>query len=165
MLNYLISCSKFSRAINPLLVGKVVKYFETDQQEITKSEVKIYAFLLILVLFLKTLYSHNIGFLFWQLRLKFYVAACSLLYRKSLGLGYETLDKITNGKLITLMNKDVHILSYAIINLHDVWIGIVQMFILAYIMYLHIGVSAVLGITILIILVPFQCLYFHIGAY
>lgn len=94
-----------------------------------------------------------------QMAQKIRIGLCSLMYRKALKLSTASLVDVTNGKIVTLMTKDVALFDSAIVLAHDVWIGVIQVIIMTYVMYQHIGVSAIFGVGFLIVLIPIQCKY------
>lgn len=142
--------------LRPILLGKLVAYFSPNQTAVTKEEAYGYAFGVILVTILSSVYLHAYMFYIQQLGLKIRIAVCSLIYRKSLNLSREAINEITNGNIVTLVSKDVYSFESAIMFLHDLWIGVVQIIIMTYVMYRQIGWSSVVGISFLVMLIPFQ---------
>ena len=62
----------------------------------------------------------------------------------------------TAGRVVTLMAKDVHAFDMALIFANDIWVGVVQLVIIATIMYMHIGVSSFVGLAALFLILPLQ---------
>lgn len=125
-----------------------------------KEDAYFYAFIVIGITLLQTIYNHGYMLYLQQIAQKIRIGLCSLMYRKALKLSTSSLIDVTNGKIVTLMTKDVALFDSAIILAHDLWIGIIQVVIMTYVMYRHIGASAVFGVGFLILLVPFQCKFF-----
>lgn len=146
----------YSRVIRPLLIGKLVKYFTPGQTELTKTDAYMYAVIFIVITITHTLYLHGYMFVIEQLGLKIRVSISSLIYRKSLKLSPESLLTITNGKVVTLVSKDVYSFHSAIMFAHDIWVGTIQIMIMSYVMYKYIGWAALTGIAFLLIMVPIQ---------
>ncbi|KAF5303207.1 hypothetical protein FQA39_LY10120 [Lamprigera yunnana] len=87
---------------------------------------------------------------------------CNVIYRKCLKLSCTSSSEVTSGHVVTLMTKDVGTFHYGLDWTHQLWIGIVQSFILTYVIYREIGVAAIAGIFLLMLFVPLQgTLAFH----
>lgn len=152
----------FSRVIRPILLGKLVRYFNPNQTDMTKAEAYWYATGVVVVTVLNVVYLHGYMFYIQQLGLKLRISVCSLLYRKSLKLSHTSLQKITNGNIVTLMSKDVYSFDSAIMFAHDMWIGVIQIIIMTYIMYEQIGIASIVGIAFLVALIPVQSKYLRV---
>ncbi|KAI4464898.1 atp-binding cassette sub-family c [Holotrichia oblita] len=122
----------------------------------SKEDVYFYAAIVITITILQTIYNHAYMLYLQQIAQKIRIGLCSLIYRKALKLSTSSLINITSGKIVTLMTKDVALFDSAIILAHDLWIGIIQVIVMTYVMYKHIGVSAIFGVGFLILLIPFQ---------
>lgn len=139
-------------------MGKLVSYFSPDST-MTKSDAWFYACVTIGVNFIYFIYSHNYMLLINQLGLEVRASFCSLLYRKALKLSASALGRITTGKIITLITKDVMMFDSAIMFGNDLWIGVIQTSLIGYMMYKQIGVSAVVGLIVFIAMIPVQRKY------
>ncbi|CAL7944629.1 unnamed protein product [Xylocopa violacea] len=92
--------------------------------------------------------------------MKVRVACCTLIYRKILKLSNAVLENETSaGQMVNFLSNDVNRLDYALYNMHYLWIGPLQLFVIAYLMYREIGIGAVAGITTFLLSIPLQ-LYF-----
>lgn len=140
-------------------MGKLVSYF-TPESTMSKADAWFYACITIGVNFIYFVYSHNYMLLINQLGLEVRAGFCSLLYRKALRLSATSLGKVTTGKIITLITKDVLTFDTAIMFGNDLWIGVVQTSIIGYMMYRQIGISAVVGLVVFIAMIPLQCKHF-----
>ncbi|XP_071052810.1 probable multidrug resistance-associated protein lethal(2)03659 isoform X1 [Onthophagus taurus] len=139
----------------PLVIGRLVAYFDT-KSNLTKSQAYIYATLLIGITILQTIYNHGYMLYLTQMAQKIRTGLCSLIYRKSLKLSTSSLIEVTNGKIVTLISKDVNLFDFSIILSHDIWVGVIQVALMTYVMYQQIGISAILGVGFLLLLIPFQ---------
>lgn len=139
-------------------MGKLVSYF-TPESTMSKADAWFYACITMGVNFIYFVYSHNYMLLINQLGLEVRAGFCSLLYRKALRLSATSLGKVTTGKIITLITKDVLTFDTAIMFGNDLWIGVIQTSVIGYMMYRQIGVSAVVGLVVFIAMIPIQCKY------
>lgn len=139
-------------------MGKLVSYF-SPESTMSKSDAWFYACVTLSTNFIYFVYSHNYMLLINQLGLEVRAAFCSLLYRKSLRLSSFALGKITTGKIITLMTKDVMMFDGAIMFGNDLWIGVIQTTLIGYMIYRQIGIAAVIGLVVFIAMIPLQCNY------
>lgn len=139
----------------PLLVGRLVSYFAPDST-MTQETVCIYGGLLLLSGFIQSAFDQHYQLMMAILGLKIKASIVSLLYRTSLRLTSASLMKLTSGKLVTLVNKDAGAFETAVSRFHDLWIGVIQLFIVNYVMYQQIQEASFVGVALLLVLIPVQ---------
>ncbi|KAH9634096.1 hypothetical protein HF086_001298 [Spodoptera exigua] len=88
--------------------------------------------------------------------MKFRVACCSLIYRKSLRLSKTALGETTVGQVVNLLSNDVNRFDVAIIFLHYLWIGPLATVIITYFMWVEISWAAVVGVGFMLAFIPLQ---------
>ncbi|KAG5438018.1 hypothetical protein PCANB_000365 [Pneumocystis canis] len=81
-------------------------------------------------------------------------ALISCIYRKSLLLKNNQRLKFNNGKIMNLVSTDVDNISNAIIYAHILWTSFIQITFIYILLYLNLGISALVGILLLVIFVP-----------
>lgn len=145
----------------PILKGKIVSYFTPNQTEVSLKQAYIYVGILIAATFSGTTFFHSYLFAIEQLTLKVKIALCTLIYRKSLRLNSFFTSKIASGQAVTLISKDVYFFDFTLFLIHKLFVGTVQMFIMIYMMYVQIGVSALIGAAVLIASIPLQSKLFY----
>ncbi|EAT33881.1 AAEL013848-PA, partial [Aedes aegypti] len=91
-----------------------------------------------------------------HLGMKLRVAACSMIYRKSLRLSKTALGDTTAGQVVNLLSNDVGRLDLAVLFVHYLWIGPLETIVVTYLMYREIGISAVFGVIFLLMFIPLQ---------
>lgn len=91
-----------------------------------------------------------------ELSLKIKIASSSLIYRKCLNLNLSSLSKCTTGLVVTLITKDVVQFDKALDLGLLIITGVFQIILMTYMMYEKIGISALIGVGLLILLLPFQ---------
>lgn len=131
-------------------------FFKLDQTNITLKEAYIYGGVLVLSLTIKEVYMHNCFLYLFQLAIKVRVGLCSLVYRKSLKLSYDSLIKLSSGRIITVISKDVYTLDGAIFYGNEIWIGFIQVTALTYIIYQSVGYAAFSGVGFMLLIIPIQ---------
>ncbi|KAB0797835.1 hypothetical protein PPYR_09004 [Photinus pyralis] len=144
------------RLLQPLLLGQLIAYYAPGQTDITKSEAYGYAagvvgcsLVLVFVVSLNLLSYTQIGM---QMR----VATCSLIYRKSLKLSKGALRETAVGHVVNLLSNDVSRFDFFIQLSQYLWIGPLQTIIVSYFLYKEAGISAIIGVVVLLLFIPFQ---------
>nr|XP_023012684.1 multidrug resistance-associated protein 4-like [Leptinotarsa decemlineata]XP_023012685.1 multidrug resistance-associated protein 4-like [Leptinotarsa decemlineata]XP_023012686.1 multidrug resistance-associated protein 4-like [Leptinotarsa decemlineata] len=140
----------------PMTLSKVVLYFQPGQKEITKKDALILATLLVSLNFFSITYLHNYLLYLVEMGIRVRTAFCSVIYRKCLKMTSTALSKITVGKIVTLMTKDVTAIELAIFYGNDAWIGFVQAIIVCYLIYYRMGLAAFVGIGFFIVVMLIQ---------
>ncbi|KAK4878922.1 hypothetical protein RN001_007068 [Aquatica leii] len=84
------------------------------------------------------------------------IAACSLIYRKALKLNQSAFGDTTVGQMINLLSNDVGVFDRFTAVHHCVYVGPAQLALFTYLMYNEIGVSAFVGVSVLILFIPLQ---------
>nr|CAD7462471.1 unnamed protein product [Timema tahoe] len=154
ILTFIVSC--VFRVIQPLLLAKVIQYFDVNST-ITKTEAYLYAGSLVASTFISSmLYSHtNFGVISISTRIR--VACCSLMYRKILRLSKTATGHTTTGQVVNLLSNDVSRFDKVLIFLHYVWIMPFQTVLLTYFIWQFVGISALVGVGALFLqTVPVQ---------
>nr|CAD7589685.1 unnamed protein product [Timema genevievae] len=147
---------KMERVIQPLLLAKVIQYFDVNST-ITKTEAYLYAGSLVASTFISSmLYSHtNFGVINISTRIR--VACCSLMYRKILRLSKTATGHTTTGQVVNLLSNDVSRFDKVLMFLHYVWIMPFQTVLLTYFIWQFVGISALVGVGALFLqTVPVQ---------
>lgn len=79
------------------------------------------------------------------------IACCSLIYRKTLRLSSSVAGNTPPGYLINLLSNDVSRLDYGFIFVHWIWIMPLQAVLVCYLIWLRIGLAAVVGVVSLLL--------------
>ncbi|XP_017022566.1 probable multidrug resistance-associated protein lethal(2)03659 [Drosophila kikkawai] len=142
------------RTLQPLLLLKLISHF-AHGSESTKIAF-FYAGALILSVGLNVICKHPCMYGIWNLCFKARVSLSSMIYRKSLRLSRTALGAATSGHVVNLISNDVSRLDNNIFHAHFLWIGPLQTVLVTYLMYLQIGISAVLGVAFMLLFIPLQ---------
>ncbi|KAG5894559.1 hypothetical protein JTB14_021541 [Gonioctena quinquepunctata] len=97
-------CVKISQ---PILIFKLLSFFQTSGPRDNKGEIFAYAATIVLMSFVNVTCLHSYQMWIMALGMKIRVAACSLIYRKSLKLSRSALAETTIGQMVNLLSNDV----------------------------------------------------------
>ena len=142
------------RVMQPIFLGRLLKYFNTD--EVSKGDAYLYATGVVLCSALVIFVIHPYMMAILHMGMKMRVACCSLIYRKSLRLSRTALGETTIGQAVNLLSNDVNRFDMAIIFLHYLWIGPLETIIIIYFMYREVEISAIIGVATLLMFIPLQ---------
>ncbi|XP_014275641.1 probable multidrug resistance-associated protein lethal(2)03659 [Halyomorpha halys] len=142
------------RVGQPLLLGGLIRYFSSTTM--SKEEAYMYAAGVIACSGLTVIMMHPYMMAIMHTGMKVRVAACSLIYRKSLKLSKTALGQTTAGQVVNLLSNDVNRFDIAFIFLHILWIGPLQTCIVTYLMWTKMELAALLGLISLLLFIPFQ---------
>ncbi|XP_076749190.1 putative multidrug resistance-associated protein lethal(2)03659 [Xylocopa sonorina] len=147
------------RLVQPFLLARLLRYFSGNRKNWT-NDIHYYAGAFCLLPLLNALILH------WSLQtlmhvgMKVRVACCTLIYRKILRLSNSVLENETSaGQMVNFLSNDVNRLDYFVFGIHYLWIGPLQVFVIAYLIYREIGIGAITGMTTFLLCIPLQ-LYF-----
>ncbi|XP_058066855.1 probable multidrug resistance-associated protein lethal(2)03659 [Anopheles bellator] len=143
------------KVTQPFFLGKLVAYY-SRQQDNDISEAYLYAAAVVLCSAINVLFIHPYMLSQLHLGMKLRVAACSMIYRKSLRLSKTALGDTTAGQVVNLLSNDVGRLDLAVLFLHYLWLGPLETIVVTYLMYREIGVSAIFGVIFLLMFIPLQ---------
>lgn len=144
------------RLLQPIALGQLIAYYIPNQTTISEKEAYLYAGAVVLCSLLNVFVTHPYMMGALHLGMKLRVACCSLVYRKSLRLSKTALGQTTVGQVVNLLSNDVNRFDVALIFAHQLWIGPLETIIVAYLMYLQIGISAFIGVAFLLMFIPLQ---------
>ncbi|XP_013144299.1 PREDICTED: probable multidrug resistance-associated protein lethal(2)03659 [Papilio polytes] len=143
----------------PVFLGKLIDFYGREQAAIKPVEAYLYAGAVILCSALNVFVVHPYMMAILHMGMKFRVACCSLIYRKSLRLSKTALGETTVGQVVNLLSNDVNRFDVAIIFLHYLWIGPLATVIIAYFMWLEISWAAVVGVGFMLAFIPLQAYF------
>ncbi|KAJ8954540.1 hypothetical protein NQ318_000774 [Aromia moschata] len=142
--------------IQPLALERLIAYFQPAQTEIPRSTLYKYAALVVGLNMLSTIYNHNYMQCVIEFGIGVRTAFSALIYRKVLKLHPSAFSGITMGNIVTLITKDVGAFENAFTFINDMWIGLIQTVIIAYIMYTRVGLSVLAAIGFFLVIIPLQ---------
>lgn len=87
---------------------------------------------------------------------KIQVGCSGLIYKKSLRLKKSFAEEGQNGKIINLLSSDLDKLQFGLQLLHESWKGPLELIAFFVVIYMEIGLAAVVGMAFLVCFVPLQ---------
>ncbi|XP_074115828.1 ATP-binding cassette sub-family C member 4-like [Cotesia typhae] len=140
----------------PLILNKIIRYFESDIPEMQK-EVFGWAACLICVTLSMLLIMHHTSFFGQVLGMRIRVACSSLIYRKSLKLSRLALNDTPVGQVVNLLSNDVSRFDSLPVYVNYLWITPIQIIVIGYIIWRSIGIYTLVGYGMLfLITIPMQ---------
>lgn len=138
-----------------MFLGKLVEFYSPGNT-MKPQEAYMYAAAVVACSALNVFVVHPYMMAILHMGMKFRVACCSLIYRKSLRLSKTALGETTVGQVVNLLSNDVNRFDVAIIFLHYLWIGPLATVIITYFMWVEISWAAVVGVGFMLAFIPLQ---------
>lgn len=101
-------------------------------------------------------FIHHSMFHILHMGMRLRVAAVALVYRKSIRLTKSALAETTVGQMVNLISNDVSRFETCTMNVHNIWIGPIQLFVVTSMLYVYAGWTGLTGVAILLCVLPFQ---------
>ncbi|KAK1128362.1 hypothetical protein K0M31_002826 [Melipona bicolor] len=147
------------RIANPFFLAGLLRYFSGNRQD-RGYNIYYYATGFCLLPFVDALIIHWALQTLTHVGMKVRVASCALIYRKILKLCNSVFENETSaGQMVNFLSNDVNRLDYFVFSIHYLWIGPLQIVVIAYLMYREIGFGAITGMTTFLLCIPLQ-MYF-----
>ncbi|XP_041806324.1 ATP-binding cassette sub-family C member 4-like [Chelmon rostratus] len=149
------------KVIQPVLLGKMIEYFETYDPTNTSAVYEAYSYAAGISLstlgltVLHHLYFYNVQ----RAGMKIRVAMCHMIYRKALCLNSKAFAKTTTGQIVNLLSNDVNKFDEVTLYLHFLWIGPLQAAAVIVLLMYAIGPSCLAGMAVVFILMPVQTMF------
>eukprot|EP00897_Mesotaenium_endlicherianum_P008662 jgi/Mesen1/7824/ME000417S07136 len=97
-------------------------------------------------------YFQNVMRVGFQIR----IALVASVFRKSLQLSYSGRSKFSSGRIVNMMTSDSDAVTSVCQNLHNLWSSPTRICIAMGLLYAQLGVSSLLGLTVLVLMIPTQ---------
>ncbi|XP_060850142.1 probable multidrug resistance-associated protein lethal(2)03659 isoform X2 [Rhopalosiphum padi] len=141
--------------IQPILIGKLLEYFNHGESNIINLEhAYMYALGLLINMLAIILLNHYSQVELWHLGMKIRVACCSVIYKKALTLSGTSICASKVGQVVNLITNDVNRIDKAFKHIHYLWIGPLQIILVTYCLWQEIGVASIIGVTVFFVLGP-----------
>ncbi|XP_058800144.1 ATP-binding cassette sub-family C member 4-like isoform X2 [Phymastichus coffea] len=139
----------------PLLLRALLRYFEPATN--MSYEIAIYWATSMIAAELATTISINQSiFMRYHQGGRIRIAVCSVIYRKALRLSKAALGETAPGKIVNLVASDVTRFETIFVCLHHMWSAPLSTIIITILLYIEIGWSALIGTSIVFLIVPIQ---------
>jgi ATP-binding cassette subfamily C (CFTR/MRP) protein 4 len=140
-----------SRLLHPLCLQKLLDYYTPGQADITQRQRFSYAAAILSLSVLFVVFNQLTFLECCLLGMKVRVACSSLIYRKCLKMKKTTFQRVTTGKIVSLLSNDVYRLDYMFNHIHYMWMGPVKTILCGFYLYYVFGYTALVGIGIVIV--------------
>uniref|UniRef100_A0AAX7TTZ3 Multidrug resistance-associated protein 4 n=1 Tax=Astatotilapia calliptera TaxID=8154 RepID=A0AAX7TTZ3_ASTCA len=144
--------------IQPLLLGKIILFFENyhpdDQRSLCMAYV--YAAAMSISTFGLTILQHLYYYHVQRTGMRIRVAMCHMIYRKALGLSTESIGRTTTGQIVNLLSNDVNHFDEITLRLHYLWAGPLQAMVIIVFLWYEIGPSCLAGVATIAVMMPIQ---------
>ncbi|XP_065757968.1 ATP-binding cassette sub-family C member 4-like [Muntiacus reevesi] len=145
-----------TRVVLPLLLGKMISYFEDPKVPDALYEAYICAAVLSACVLLWAILHHLCFDYFQRVGMRFRVAISHMIYCKALRLSNLSMRKTTTGQIVNLLSNDVKRFDQVMMFLHYLWVGPLQAIAVTALLCMEIGISCLVGMAVLIILLLVQ---------
>uniref|UniRef100_A0A1Y1M1I2 Uncharacterized protein n=2 Tax=Photinus pyralis TaxID=7054 RepID=A0A1Y1M1I2_PHOPY len=139
------------KMLQSVLLGQLILVYSIPAR---RHEIYIYAGGVILTTFLNSLIWYPALMGSYNTALKMRVICGSLVYQKVLKLSNSSLERTTPGMILNLISNDINMCERLMIMLDYLWIAPAQTIITICLMYRELGVSSLLGISVLVLFIP-----------
>ncbi|XP_068719286.1 ATP-binding cassette sub-family C member 4-like [Montipora capricornis] len=143
------------KILSPLLISRLLTFF-SPVPGLSKTDVYITAVGFLLVVMTEAILHAPNFFAHTRYGLQLRVAAGSLVYRKAMRLNQAALSETTTGHIVNLMTSDIQILEMAVKFAHYIWVAPLAITVVAVLCWNEIGLAALPGVLLFVLLVPFQ---------
>uniref|UniRef100_A0A665TG51 Multidrug resistance-associated protein 4 n=1 Tax=Echeneis naucrates TaxID=173247 RepID=A0A665TG51_ECHNA len=149
------------KVIQPVLLGKLIEYFENNDPINTAAVYEAYSCAAGISLSAVSLaVLHHLYFYHVQrVGMKIRVAMCHMIYQKALCLNSTALAKTTTGQIVNLLSNDVNKFDEVTLYLHFLWIGPLQSASVILLLMYAIGPSCLAGMAVVFTLMPIQTMF------
>ncbi|XP_014088878.3 probable multidrug resistance-associated protein lethal(2)03659 isoform X1 [Bactrocera oleae] len=144
------------RVTQPLFLGGLVNYYANPSNQDDKYTAYIYALGVILCNAINVLFRHPYMLGIQHIGMKVRIAMCNLIYRKALRLNRTALGGTTTGQVVNLISNDVGRLDTSIMHIHVLWVGPIEIAVVAVLMYREIGIASLFGVAVMLLFIPLQ---------
>ncbi|KAM4537947.1 ATP-binding cassette sub-family C member 4-like isoform 2-T2 [Fundulus diaphanus] len=146
------------KVVQPLLLGKIIEYFENYRQEDTNSLYMAYGYAAAMSVstFGLTILQHLYYYQVIRIGMRIRVAMCHMIYKKALRLSSEAMGQTTTGQIVNLLSNDVNRFDEIILNLHYLWVGPLQALVIVIFLWKEIGPSCLTGVAVIALMMPVQ---------
>uniref|UniRef100_A0A669E2P6 Multidrug resistance-associated protein 4 n=1 Tax=Oreochromis niloticus TaxID=8128 RepID=A0A669E2P6_ORENI len=146
------------KVIQPLLLGKIIIFFENGDPDDQRSlgMAYVYAAAMSISTFGLTILQHLYYYHVLRTGMRIRVAMCHMIYRKALRLSAESMGQTTTGQIVNLLSNDVNRFDEITLNLHYLWVGPLQAAVIIVFLWYEIGASCLGGVAAIALMMPIQ---------
>ncbi|KAI5613509.1 multidrug resistance-associated protein 4 [Silurus asotus] len=152
---------EFIKLVQPVFLGKLIRYFENYDPSNMDALYEAYGYAAgVSISTLGLALMHHLYFFHVQRAgMRFRIAMCHMIYKKSLCLNSVAMGKTTTGQTVNLLSNDVQKFEEVTIFLHFLWVGPLQAAAVVGLLWQEIGPSCLAGMAVLLFLLPLQSMF------
>ncbi|XP_076255885.1 ATP-binding cassette sub-family C member 4-like isoform X1 [Rhynchophorus ferrugineus] len=139
----------------PLTLSKLLDYFD-PQVKMSLNDAYFYAGMVSLTTLVQVFVIHHTMLHVFHMGVRMRAACAALVYRKAIRLSKTSLVSTTVGQMVNLISNDVSRFEVCTINVHNIWIAPIELFVILYLLYTNVGWTGLPGVGILLCFIPFQ---------
>ncbi|XP_055378030.1 ATP-binding cassette sub-family C member 4-like [Condylostylus longicornis] len=145
------------RLLQPILLGQLLLFFRLDPKDKeNNNEAYYYGGGLVLSTAVSLLTFNHFTMNAFHMGMKFRVAVCSLIYRKSLKLSRTALGDTAPGKVVNLLSNDVSRFDIFAVFINSMWSAPLLSIIVGVLLWNEIRWAGIVGIVVIFFVVPIQ---------
>ncbi|CAL2049862.1 unnamed protein product [Caenorhabditis brenneri] len=165
LLAILLLLEEVLRVVQPLLLGKLMSYYEVEEHvQFEYVQALLVAAFISILSFLTVCIHHPYFHGLLNIGNHTRVGTGVMLYKKILSLSLTSMSETSSGQLIQLLNSDVAKMEQAFLFVHYVWMCPFLMCFYTGIIYYLFGKSCLAGFFVMMFFVSFQVYYsYQIG--
>lgn len=145
--------------MQPICLGYLISYFaQSTPNDVTMTDAYLYATGIILTTAFICFTQPPYLIYVIKISRKIHVGCSGLIYRKILRLLKSSIEDGQNGQIINLLSSDLSKFESALVFFCDIWKGPIQVLLVVVIAYHEIGIGGIVGVVIIVIFIPLQCM-------
>eukprot|EP00742_Colponemidia_sp_Colp-10_P013332 GILJ01015055.1.p1 GENE.GILJ01015055.1~~GILJ01015055.1.p1 ORF type:complete len:1322 (+),score=218.60 GILJ01015055.1:53-4018(+) len=144
--------------VSPLMLRRLLVFVRTVQDGTATDLYEGYYMVLLMFLasFLQPIFLHSHHIFAIRAGIRARNAVMTTVYKKSLRLSSSSLSQLTVGKITNLQANDSDKIMTLYWFFHYIWAGPLQMLITLYFLYQELGVAAITGFAVMLLVLPLQ---------
>ncbi|KAG8439811.1 hypothetical protein GDO86_005830 [Hymenochirus boettgeri] len=157
----LLYLGEVTKAVQPLLLGRIIASYDINNEH--ERSIAYYMGIGLCLLFVvRMLLLHPAIFGLHHIGMQMRIAMFSLIYKKTLKLSSNVLDKISTGQLVSLLSNNLNKFDEGLALAHFVWIAPLQVLLLMGLLWDILQASAFCGLGFLIVFALLQAWFGHL---
>ncbi|XP_041974060.1 probable multidrug resistance-associated protein lethal(2)03659 [Aricia agestis] len=148
----------FNRTVSHSYLNRLYKYYDETQHSspISWWEAVFFSLGVVFCSMVNVMVQHPFMMGAMHIGMKMRVGICSLIYRKTLRVNLRAMSETRGGSVVNLLANDVNRFDTGPLFIHYLWIGPIETLIVTFYIYRELGMPAVYGVCMILIVMPFQ---------
>lgn len=143
----------------PQFLGGLITYYTPSSDAgalaiVSTETARLHAVGLVVCLLIMTVPMQSVWLHFFRLGMRLRLTSTALIYRKALRIATCVQPPGHAGHVLNLMATDVTRFNTALVLIHDLWRGPVELMLMGWAIYAEIGLCTLLGVAVLLATLP-----------